>query len=178
MAFPILLALAAIQAGSAAKQAGEIRDSADLTQSLNEINAKYYDYDAHQAEIFGQTEAASYDKKVTSTIGAQRVGYAAGNVDVNYGTAKDLQNETKLIGNLNILDITNEARSRAQGIRQNAWNLRYSGKMANEQAHINANATETAGYINAGETGYRGYSQMTGENPKYTGGSNKTSTKV
>lgn len=178
MAFPVLFALAAFQAASSAKQAEELRNAADLQNELNKINAKYLDYDAIQAEIFGLTESANYEKEIGRVIGEQRVGYAAQNVDVSYGTAAEVQAETKMVGALNILDIQSQARMRAQGIRQQAQNVRQGGNLQRDQAYVNAEATQTAGLINAGSTGYRGYTQFGDQNPNYSGGSNKTSTRV
>jgi hypothetical protein len=178
MAFPVLLALAVLQAYSSAKQAEEVRRAADLQNDLNKVNAKYLDYDAFQAEIFGYTESADYDKEISKVISEQRVGFAAQGVDVSYGTAAEIQQETRNVGALNIIDIQNAARMRAQGIKQQAQNVRQGGNLQRDQAYINARANETAGYIQAGSTGYRGYTQLGEQNPNYLGGSDKTSTRV
>ena len=171
----VLFALAALQAASALKQADEIRRSADLTNQLNEINAKYADYDAYQTETFGQTEAARYQTTIDQTLGAQRAGYAAGNVDVNFGTAAEVQNETKLTGVLNIIDIQQQARMKAQGYRREARNIRSGMSVARSQAEMQANATVTAGLLNAGATGYRAYTQLgdDGLKPNVEGKANK-----
>lgn len=177
MAFPILLVLAAAQAASAAKQAQEVRDAAELQQALNEINAKYIDFDAYEAEKFGFTEVARYEPQISGTIGAQKNALAYENVDTSYGTAAEIQRETQVTGTLNILEIQNQARMKAAGLRQQARNMRISGAVAKDQANLNANATETAGYINAGATGYRAYTQMGSDKPT-EGKTNKVSTRI
>src|SRR5574343_781094 len=120
MAFPFLLALAAIQGFSAYKQSEETREAAEFQNKLDAINEKYAEYDAHQAEIFGATEAARYDVQIKGTIGAQKLALAGEGVDVSYGTAKELQKETELIGTLNLIDIQNEARMKAIGLKREA----------------------------------------------------------
>lgn len=174
MAFPILLVMAAVQAFSSAKQAQEARDAADLQNDLNNINAKYLDQDAFNAETFGYTESASYQKVIDQTVSSQRAGYASQNVDVNYGTAAEIQDETKITGMLNILDIQTQARNRAAGIKQQAFNLRQGSSVQKNQAYADAQANETTGYLKAGATGYRGYTQLGPGKPDLLGKSNKT----
>lgn len=154
-----IAALAAAQALSGMKQAEDIRMSQDLTNHLNEINARYAEYDAYEAKKFGDTEVARYQPNIDNTVAAQRAGYASEGVDVSFGTAAEVQQETKMTGALNIIDIQNQARMKALGFTQQARNLRQSGSVANAQADINAHSAEVSGILNAGATGYRGYTQ-------------------
>ncbi len=179
--FPVLIALAAGQALSAMKQADEARSAADLQNALNEINARYIDYDAYEAEKFGSTEVAAYQPQIDQTIGAQRVALAAQNIDTGYGTASEFEKETKLTGALNVIEIQNQAREKAAGLRQEAANLRRGSSVQKDQANMNANASETAGLLNAGATGYRGYTQAypaPGLKDNSLGTSNKSGNRV
>lgn len=171
-----LFALAAYQAVSALKQADEIRQSAELTNRLNEVNAKYADIDAYETEKFGFTEAASYQPNIDKTLAAQRSGYASQNVDINFGTAADVQEETKLVGNLNILDIQNQARMKALGFKQQAANIRSGMSVTKSQAEINSNSVASSGVTNAAGTAFRGWAAEQ-PNKNYTGSSNYTRTK-
>lgn len=176
MAFPILLALAAAQAYSGYKQSEEIKQAAELQNALNEINAEYTEHDAYEAYKFGETEAAAYEPKISQTIGAQRTAYASEGVDVGYGTAAEVQKETRLTGQLNIIDIQNAARMKSLGLRQQADNIRRGMSVTKSQAEINADATLSKGALDAGATGYRGATQYFGDNnPQTLGGSNKSS---
>ncbi len=173
-----LFALAALQAASAIKQADEIRSSADLTRSLNEVNAKYAEMDANEAEVFGDTQAARYQSTIDSTLGAQKTAYASQNVDIGFGTAADVQKETSLTGALNIIDIKNQAHMKALGLRKEARNIRQSSSMSRSQSEINANATLTSGILNASATGYRASTQLpsgdNGTKPSVLGTANRT----
>ena len=172
-----LIALAALQAASALKQADEITMAAELNNQLSEVNAKYAEYDAYTAERFGFTESAAYQKNIDEVLGGQRAGYASQGVDIGYGTAAEVQNETKLTGALNIIDIQNQATMKAQGYLHQARNIRQGMSVAKSQAEIQANTVGTAGILNAAGTGYRGYTQMSPDGLKKTveGTSNKSS---
>jgi hypothetical protein len=173
-----MYALAALQAGTALKQADEIRQGAELTNALNEVNAKYVEQDAYEAQKFGDTQVANYEKQIDQTVGAQKAGYASAGVDVGFGTAAEVQNETKLNGVLNILDIQNQARAKARGLTLQARNIRQGMSVGRSQSEINASATETSGILNAGATGYRAYTQESGNDTglknEALGGSNRT----
>lgn len=171
-----LYALAGLQAVSALKQADEIRRSADLTRKLNEINAQYADYDAYQAELGGETQAARYQSEIDKIASEQQTTLAAQGVDINYGTAAEIQKDTKVTGFLNILDIKQQARARAMGFKREARETRIKGAFNQSQAEINANGVAVAGLLNAGATGYRGWSQTSPDGLKtdVLGKSNKT----
>lgn len=171
---PVLFALAAAQAISAAKQADEIRMQAELQANLNEVNAKYAEHDAYEAYKFGETEVARYEPQIDETVGAQRAVMASQGVDVSYGTGAELQQQTRLTGTLNILDIQNQARMKAEGYSAQARNIRQSSSVQKSKSEIAANDTEVSGIINAGATGYRGYTQLGPNNPNTLGTSNKT----
>ena len=146
-------ALAAFQVVSGYQQAEGIREQANLNQRIGDMNAKYADMDAWEAEKFGYTESARYQNVIDSTISEQRVGLAAKGVDISTGTAKALQDENRLTGMLNILDIQKMARQKAMGFKVQASNLRLGGQMGQYQANINASAARNTGVLNAASTG-------------------------
>lgn len=149
----------AFQVYSGLKQAETIRQQAELTAKLNELNAKYIEYDAWQAEAFGQTEQARYQSEIDRVAGDQKVALAAADVDINYGTAAELQAETRLTGVLNKIEIQNQAYSRSLGYRREANNVRFRSKMQSEQAEAQAQASITAGIAGAAQTGISAYAR-------------------
>ncbi len=154
-----LYALAAFQAASGLQQADLIRQQAGVTDAINQLNAKYTDIDADNAMKEGYTESARYQTEVDKTVGAQREGFAADGVDVNYGTAAEVQADTRVTGFLNNLDIQNQARAKALGLRQQASNIRLQGSMGRSQAELNAGGATTQGIASGLQSGFRAYTE-------------------
>lgn len=149
--------IAAYQIWSGLQQAESIRESAKLTKEISEMNAKYAEIDAYEAEKSGYGDTARYQTTIDNTIADQRTGYAAQNVDVNFGTAAEVQADTKLTGFLNQLDIQKQARAKALGYKREARQIRLQGSMGNIQARSNASATVTTGLIHGANTALSGY---------------------
>ena len=155
----VYAALAAYQLAAGFQQAQMIRDNADLQNRINELNAGFADKDAYEAEKLGYTEVARYQNVVDTTVGDQRAAYAAQGVDVSYGTAAEVQSETRLTGLLNMLDIQKQAREKALGFKNEARNIRLQGGMARSQAELNAAGAQNQGIIGAVGTGLSGYAR-------------------
>lgn len=151
--------LVAFQIYNGIKQAESIRQQARLTAKLNELNAQYIEYDAWQAEAFGQTEQARYQSEIDRVEGEQKVTFAANDVDINYGTAAELQGETRLTGVLNKIQIQNQATSRSLGLRREANNVRFRSIMQQAEAEASAQASITSGFANAAQTGISAYTR-------------------
>lgn len=168
-------ALAAYQIWSAYNQAEVIRDQAELTKNIAEMNAKYAEIDAWEAEKYGYTESARYQSIVDQTVGEQRAAFAAQNVDVSFGTAKEIQQESKVTGFLNQLDMQRQARAKAMGLKFEASNYRVSGSMSQAQGGAQGNATMNAGFANAGATAVSGYGKYATDMKKAGSTSNASS---
>ena len=153
-------ALTGLQIWSGYQQANSIRDTARLNRAINAANARYAEIDAMEAEKLGYTQATRYQTVIDSTVSEQRVGYAAQGVDVSFGTAAEVQKESKLMGFLNQLEIQNVARARARGLKIEASNIRLGGQMSNIQSEINQSAARTTGLFSGLNTavGYFGSS--------------------
>lgn len=86
---------------------------------------KAAEYDARAAEenardsIFrGEMAAQAVRRAADQTGGAQRAAFAGAGVDVNYGTAADLQDETNFFGQVDALRERHNAANEAKGLRQ------------------------------------------------------------
>lgn len=150
-------ALAGVQIWSGLQQAEMIREQSKLTQRISELNALFAEQDAYEAEKAGESEAARYQTTIDQTVGDQRTTMAAQGVDINFGTAAALQEETRLTGFLNTIDIKNQARAKALGYKQQARNIRLNGAMGASQAEMNASAAVTSGLMGAAATGISAY---------------------
>jgi len=153
----VAVGVAAFSLISSAQQAEGIRENAKLSKEVAELNAKYAEIDAYEAEQQGLTEEARYQSVIDSTVSAQRLAFAVQDVDVNTGIAKELQNESRLVGMLNKMDIKNQAHARALGIKGQARQYRLQGSMDQNQARGQASAVQNAGVMSAVSTSLSGY---------------------
>lgn len=155
----VFAAVAGSQLMLAGQQAEMIEQNGRIKAKVDEMNAQFAEADAYDAEQMGFTEAARYQTVVDSTISDQRAGYAAQDVDVNYGTAKELQEESRFIGMLNAVDIKRQARNKALGFKREASAARLGASFTRSQASMDAQGARTAGLINAATTGVSKYNR-------------------
>lgn len=122
------------KAGQAAEAAGNAQ--ADVSES----QAKVADFNAHVADLQAQdsvergAEAENrFRDQIRGAIGAQRTGFAAGNIDVGFGSAVDVQGDAARLGELDALTIrTNAARE--------SWGYQVQGFDYRQQARIDRKA--------------------------------------
>lgn len=125
---------AAIAAGEAEQRAAEATArAAESTAQLAEYNAAVAELQARDAEQRGALEANRYRAMVRQVIGAQRAGFAAGNIDVGYGSAVDVQTDTAFLGELDALTIRTNAAREAWGYRVEAADLRQRAVIARQE---------------------------------------------
>lgn len=163
MAWQAYAVLAGYQILSGMQQADAIRENAKITKQINELNAQYAEVDAWNAEQTGATEESRYQTTIDKTLAAQKVGLAAQDVDVNFGTAAEIQAETKLTGFLNQLDIRNQAHAKALGYTAQARNYRMGGAMQSIEAEAKATATRNTAIIGGASTSLTGYEKYKGK---------------
>lgn len=152
-------AMAGLQIAQGLHQAQMIREQSAVQSELNEFNAQFAELDAYEAEKFGETQVAAYDKNVTAVVGEQRARMAAADIDVSYGTASQIQDETKFNGYLNALDIRNQAHAKSLGFKREARMIRLGSTMQSSQAAMQARAAITSGVMGALQTGLSGYAK-------------------
>lgn len=114
-----------IKAGNAAKKAGEAgKRAADSSADLSDFNAQVADLQANDALERGAEEESRFRTMVRGAIGSQRAGFAAANVDVNYGSALDVQGDAAFLGELDALQIRTNAAREAWGYQVEAVDYR------------------------------------------------------
>lgn len=171
-------AIAAAQLVGGYQQADIIRQQAGVQQSVQELNANYADLDALHAEQNGFSESARYATVADSTIGQQRANLAGAGVDVNYGTAADIQADSKITAMLNTLEIQRQGREKALGFKIQAINTRLGGAMTQLQGQLNASSVQNQALLSAARTGVSGYERYdsTGKGNTSRSGSSDTPT--
>lgn len=102
------------------------------------VNAGISEQAAQDAVARGGIEADEQRKTTQQIIGAQRTGFAAGGIDVNSGSAGQIQNDVAAMGELDALTIINNAAREAYGYRVQAMDQRQQGKLAKYSGKMDA----------------------------------------
>ena len=110
-------------------------------------NAKIADMQAEDALRRGENEAAALRRQVAATKSAQRVSLAAKGLDLTYGTAADLQDQTDFFGEYDVATVRANA-------RKEAWARRSQG------ANFQAEALSSRPWLSAGSTLLAGAGQV------------------
>ena len=114
------LALGATVGGSVLS-AGAAYQQSQATKQTAENNAKMAEYAAQDAQRRGEEDANAVQRKGAALKSAQRVSQAAKGLDVGYGTAADLQDQTDFFTQ------SDAATTRSNAGRE-AWNSRARGQ--------------------------------------------------
>lgn len=122
MCEPTTIALIATAAGTAMNAYGQYQQG-QAAQDAAKYNAKMAEYGAQDAARRGEEEAAAIQRKASALKSSQRVAQAANGLDVSYGTAADLQDQTDFFGQW-------DASTARYNAAQQAWNYRAQGSLA------------------------------------------------
>jgi hypothetical protein len=126
--------------------------------SQYETNAKFSEMAADEALRRGDEEASGYKKKVKGFAGKQRASLAAQGVDVNSGSAAEIQDETKEMGEMDVLKIKNNAWKEAWGHKVQAQDYRSQAAFARSAAAVKRSTTLLTGGMKAiGQGAQAGY---------------------
>lgn len=122
------------KSGTQAKKAGEAQKrAADSQAELLDFNAHVADLQAVDAVERGATDESRYRVGVRQLIGSQRVGFAAGNIDVGVGSAVDTQADTAMLGELDAMTIRQNAAREAWGYKVQATDTRKRAQIARQE---------------------------------------------
>lgn len=105
---------------------------------VSKVNAGMSEQAARDALARGEIEADDMRKQTRQVIGTQRTGFAANGIDVNTGSAGQIQDDTAALGELDALTILNNAAREAYGYRVQAVDQRQQGKLAKYQGKMEA----------------------------------------
>lgn len=149
----VLAASNAINAASsistAFTQSQALRSRAGYQNAMDQANARLSGISADDALARGETAARLSQTRVRGVIGAQRSSFAAQGVDVNKGSAADVQSGTAAVGALDATTIRNNAMREALGYRMQAANYAARGRFAQLEGNIEARNTLITGGMNA-----------------------------
>lgn len=143
-AIPIGMALVGGMMGAqSANQQGDFQ-SGMLTQ-----NAVFKNQAATETEMAGDTAADWQRVRTGQAVGTQRTAQAANGIDVNSGSAAQLQDDTSMLGELDALTIQNNAAREAYGYRVQAGQDMKNARQALTNAKAGATGSILGGFGNA-----------------------------
>lgn len=127
-------AVGQVKAGKAAKSAGVKQQQAANSQAdLQDWNASVADLQAVDAVERGAEEESRYRTQIRGAIATQRTNIAAGNVDVGFGSAVDVQGDAAYVGELDALTLRTNAAREAWGYQVQATDLRKRAEIARKE---------------------------------------------
>jgi hypothetical protein len=120
-----LSAYAAHKQGKAAEKAGEAgQDAANDAAAILDFNAAVADLQAADAVKRGTVNAGLFRQKVRQVQGGQRTSFAGQNVDVGTGSAADVQADSAYLGEIDAIQVEQNAALEAWGYKTDAYNSR------------------------------------------------------
>lgn len=130
-------ALGVVALGSSVSAYGQMH-AGNETKRIYDTNAGYAELQAVDAEKRGRVAETRQRRQTAQVIGSQRVSLAGQGVDVNRGTALEVQADSAYLGELDALTIRNNAAKEAWGYRVQAEDMRAKGKIARREGQFGA----------------------------------------
>jgi hypothetical protein len=149
--------LAAVQLAGGYFAAQNIKETAKLNRDIAEMNAEFAELDAYDAELQGLTNVARYQSVIDNTLAEQQTALAAADVDLNYGSAASIEQETRFVGELNKMEIEKQAQMQALGYRKQARDFKLGGSLQYSEGITRAGQAMFSGVTSAVSTGLTGY---------------------
>ena len=130
LSFAQALALGA-SVGGTVMSAASMYQQSQVQEQVAKNNAQQAEYAAQDAQKRGEQDAAAIQRKGAALKSAQRAALASKGLDISYGGAADLQDQTDFFTQSDIATTRDNA-------RREAWNLRARGQNALTQGKADA----------------------------------------
>jgi hypothetical protein len=150
-------ALAGLQLAGGYFASQNIKATAELNQDIADMNAEFAELDAYDAELEGYTRQARYQSVIDNTLAEQSAIMLAKDIDVNYGSAASVAEETKFMGQINLMEIQKQAEEKALGYTRQARDIRLGSAMSYAESKARAGQAMFQGIVGAAQTGLSGY---------------------
>lgn len=149
--------LAALQIAGGYFASQNIKATAKLNRDIADMNAEFAELDAYDAELEGYTKQARYQSVVDDTLAEQSAIMNAQDIDVNYGSAASIAQETKFVGQMNLMEIEKQAQQQALGYTRQARDIRLGASLNYADSKTRAGQAMFSGVTSAASTGLTGY---------------------
>lgn len=154
-------AISTVALGTGVSAFGQMRSGSDQQNIYNQ-NAQIADYQAEDALQRGQVNERMMRRQTKQVIGSQRASLASQGVDINKGSALDVQADAAYLGELDALTIRNNAAKEAWGYKVQANDYRNKGKIAKREGMFGAFNTILGSAGSLLLSNYGGYGRKTG----------------
>lgn len=146
MCLPVA-AIAALGAGGIGAY-GQVT-AGNENNAIAKANANNLDLSAKDAEQRARLDGEIIRQQIGQTIGQQRAGFSAANVDISRGSASNLVVDTAGAGELELMRTLNNAAREAYGLRTQAAITRQQGKYAQRMGYLGGASTLLSGASDA-----------------------------
>lgn len=134
------IALGANVVGAGLQAYGQI-SAGNQNAKIANANAANLELSAKDAEQRARADGEILRQQVGQTIGQQRAGLSAANVDISRGSASNLISDTAGAGELELARTLNNAAREAYGLKTQAAFVRNEGQMAKRMGYLGAAST-------------------------------------
>jgi hypothetical protein len=117
------------QAGNAYAQNQALKGESDFERRMTNVNSGWAQMSAENAIQRGDFQAGQVNRYGEQVKGAQRTGFAKQGVDVNQGSAAQVQSETETLSALDVLAARNNAFKEYMGIKSQDAEMQGKAKM-------------------------------------------------
>lgn len=135
--------------GSAYSQATAYQMQGAYQKKMFEMNSALAELQAEDTLKQSERTIQKHRKAVKGLIGEQRVSLAAQGIDVESGSALDVQGDTAMLGKLDEIAIKNNAWREAWGYRMDAVRSSAAGQVAGNIGSFKSDMTLLTGGLNA-----------------------------
>lgn len=161
-----LIAGSAISAGSSIAggiaQSDALKAQGEQQRIVGDFNAKLSEMQAQDALDRGGKDAENLQKQASRMIGSQRAALAAQGLEVDSGSALEIQNDSKEMAARDVVTIRNNAAREAFGFKVQAMNSTNEGRMAQLAANKQASSSLLVGGMNAASSIMSGAAKVYG----------------
>lgn len=143
--------------GNAYSQSQAIRAQSRHQRDMLETNQRIAEMQADDAIKRGDKEAAKIGQQVKQTVGSQRAALAAQGIDVDVGSAADIQESTRALGVQDMQTVRMNAWKEAWGLKVEALSLQGQASMVKAAGDFEAKNTLLTGGMRALNFGVQSY---------------------
>ena len=161
------IAMASLQLAGGYFAAQNAKETARINGEISDMNSEFADLDAYDAQIEGYSLKSRYQSVVDKTLSTQRTNLAAADVDLQYGSAAEIQKETRFTAEMNKMEIDKQAEERALGFRQQSRDYQVQGAMTRSAGSAEASAYMFQGLTSVANTYASNYREI---NSAFSGG--------
>jgi hypothetical protein len=124
LAVPLLIASTVVSTGGAILSGIGQKQQADYQAQVADQNARIAENQAQNSILNTNLAAQRRYRELSQTKGAQTAAMAANGVDLNFGSAVDVQHDTAMIGGEDMAQLYKAGNEQTKGFEINAFNYR------------------------------------------------------